>query len=286
VMKIERPTELSGENWQKLSDQWMTIDIGNKEERGWTILKQPGDIGPAEQLLLRRTGKAQDGFVSRYINRPISRFMTRGLLKFPITPSGCTLSMLAVPFIAFLFLIRGDYAGFVAGTALFQIYNIFDGCDGEIARAKYLESEKGRRLDASCDLVATLIFVLCLGFGLFRQAATTSAGSLYLLESITACFLEIVRMARYAGELVSLDTSRPVSQRQEKIVLDTSQRLFGKAGATFLFQITKRDVAFFAFLLLAISGMPSLILHFFFLYAVVTLLLALRDFGRPSSGRG
>jgi len=61
----------------------------------------------------------------------------------------------------FVFLVRGDYTGFLAGTALFQLINILDGCDGEIARAKYLDSERGRRLDAFCDFVANLIFVLC-----------------------------------------------------------------------------------------------------------------------------
>src|SRR5205823_10518429 len=145
---------------------------------------------------------------SDLLNRPISRVITRLLLKLPITPNAWTMLTFALAPVAFVFLVLGDYTGFLAGTALFQLINILDGCDGEIARAKYLDSEKGRRLDAACDLVANLIFVLCLGFGLFRQAATTSAGSPYLLESITACFLEIVRMARYAGELVSPDTTR------------------------------------------------------------------------------
>ena len=76
------------------------------------------------------------------------------------------------------------------------------------------------------------------------------------------------------------DLTRPVSVRQQEIVAATGQHFFGKAITTFLFEITKRDVAFFAFLLLAIAGVPWLILHFFFIYAVVTLLLALKDFRR------
>ena len=280
AMKIEQSVELSTEGWRKLWDQWKTIDIDAKEERGWRILKHPGDTGKAEQQLLRRTGKTQDGFVSRFINRPISRFITRGLLKFPITPSAWTLSMLVLPVIAFFFLAHGDYAGFVIGTALFQIANILDGCDGEIARAKYLESERGRRLDSLCDLITNLIFVLCLGVGLFRQAGSVGPWrSIYLVESIISCLLIGARLAGYAAELVARDTMRPVSRRDEQSILDSSQRLFGGTLTAFLFQLTKRDVIFFGFFLLAIAGLASWILHLVFIFSVVTLLLRLKGAG-------
>jgi phosphatidylglycerophosphate synthase len=281
AMKIEQPIEPSTEGWRKLWDQWKTIDSdAEEEERGWRVLKQPGDIGPAERQLLQRTGKSQDGFVSRFINRPISRFVTRGLLRFPITPSAWTLSILVLPLMAFFFLGRGDYAGFVIGTALFQIANILDGCDGEIARAKYLESERGRRLDSLCDLTTNLIFVFCLGVGLFRQAGPVGPWrSIYLVESIISCFLIGARLAGYAAELVARDTTRPVSRRDEQSILDSSQHLFGGTLTAFLFQLTKRDVIFFGFFLLAIAGFASWILHLVFIFSVVTLFLRLKDAG-------
>jgi hypothetical protein len=102
--------------------------------RGAKYLDDPSDAPACERMLLRQAGKSQDGVVSRFINRPISRIISRVLLKFPITPNAWTMLILILPLVACVFLVRGDYAGFVLGTALFQIYNIFDGCDGEIAR--------------------------------------------------------------------------------------------------------------------------------------------------------
>ena len=133
--------------------------------------------------------------VSKFLNRPISRVITRLLLKLPITPNAWTILIFALAPVAFVFLMRGDYIGFLAGTALFQLINILDGCDGEIARAKYLDSERGRRLDAFCDFVANLIFVLCLGIGLFRQPSVSAdIRFVYLLESLITFLIMAARV--------------------------------------------------------------------------------------------
>src|SRR5207247_3602585 len=106
--------------------------------------------------------KPQDGFVSRFLNRPISRHITRFLLKFPIHPNAWTISIFVLPLIACLFLVRGDYVSLVIGAVIFQVFSILDGCDGEIARAKNLESKFGERLDYFCDFTASLLYVLSL----------------------------------------------------------------------------------------------------------------------------
>src|SRR5436309_14277681 len=102
--------------------------------------------------------KPQDGFVSRFLNRPISRRITRFLLKLPIHPNGWTISIFVLPLIAGAFLVRGDYASVVIGEAIFQAFSILDGCDGEIVRAKNLESTFGIRLDDLCDFPARLTY--------------------------------------------------------------------------------------------------------------------------------
>src|SRR4249919_799327 len=110
--------------------------------------------------------KPQDGFVSRFLNRPISRRITRFLVKFPIHPNAWSISIFVLPLIACVFLVRGDYVSVVIGAAIFQVFSILDGCDGEIARAKNLESKFGERLDYFCDFVWSLLYVLGLGLGL------------------------------------------------------------------------------------------------------------------------
>ena len=289
TMKLEEPMVDMENSWNRLREQF---DASCREAlragggRGAKYLDDPSDAPACERKLLRQAGKSQDGVVSRFINRPISRIISRVLLKFPITPNAWTMLILILPLVACVFLVRGDYAGFVLGTALFQIYNIFDGCDGEIARAKYLDCEKGRRLDASCDLVANLVFVLCVGVGLVRQpSVSASIGVVYLLESLITVLLMAVRLSRYVMELLARDTTRIVSHRHEEILIEAGERVFGRALTAFLFQITKRDVAFFAFLLLAIASAPSWILHFFFIVSVITISLALKDIRSSSSPR-
>src|SRR5213593_4225575 len=114
--------------------------------------------------------KPQDGFVSRFLNRPISRRITSFLLKFPIHPNAWTISIFVLPLIAGAFLVRGGYISVVIGAAMFQVFSILDGCDGEIARAKNLESKFGERLDYFCDFTASLLYVLALGLGLHRSS--------------------------------------------------------------------------------------------------------------------
>src|SRR5438093_10094072 len=113
--------------------------------------------------------KPQDGFVSRVLNRPISRRITHLLLKFPIHPNAWTMAIFALPLVACIFFIRGNYLSVVIGAAIFQVFSILDGCDGEIARAKNLESKFGERLDYFCDFIASLLYVLALGLGLHRS---------------------------------------------------------------------------------------------------------------------
>ena len=275
-VKIEQPiVDLTGA-WPRLFEQFERTcrSATRAEEEHWRFLAQPSEIVASEKHLLRHSGKSQDGMVSKFLNRPISRVITRLLLKLPITPNAWTMLIFAPALVAFVFLVRGDYTGFLTGTALFQLINILDGCDGEIARAKYLDSERGQRLDAFCDFVANLIFVLCLGVGLFRQpAVSANIRFVYLLESLITFFLMARGLGRYLMPLLARDTTRVVSRRQEDF--NVAERFFGRALPTFIFQITQRDVIYFVFLLLAIAGRASWILHILFAFSVITLLFRL-----------
>jgi phosphatidylglycerophosphate synthase len=275
-VKIEQPiVDLTGA-WPRLFEQFERTcrSATRAEKEQWRFLAQPSEIVASEKLLLRHSGKSRDGMVSKFLNRPISRVITRLLLRLPITPNAWTIWIFALALVAFVFLVRGDYTGFVAGSALFQLINILDGCDGEIARAKYLDSERGRRLDAFCDFVANLIFVLCLGIGLFRQpSVSANMRFVYLLESLITFFLMARGLGRYIMPLLAHDTTRVLSRRQEDF--NIAGRFFGRALTAFTFQITQRDVIYFVFLLLAIAGRASWILQIVFAFSVITLLFRL-----------
>lgn len=275
-VKIEQPiVDLTGA-WPRLFEQFERTrrSATRTEEEHWRFLAQPSEIIASEKQLLRHSGKSQDGIVSKFLNRPISRVITRLLLKLPITPNAWTILTFALAPVAFVFLVRGDYTGFLAGTAVFQVINILDGCDGEIARAKYLDSERGRRLDAFCDFVANLIFVLCLGIGLFRQpSVSASLRFVYLIESLITFCIMAGAIGRFLTPLLARDTGHVVSRRKEDFNL--VERFFGRSLTAFIYQITQRDVIYFVFLFLAIASRASWILHIFFTFSVITLLFRL-----------
>ena len=212
--------------------------------------------------------KPQDGFVSRFLNRPISRRITSFLLKFPIHPNAWTIFIFVLPLIASLFLARGDYISLVIGAAIFQAFSTLDGCDGEIARAKNLESKFGERLDYFCDFAASLLYVLALGLGLHRS----SEGIVCALV-ITAN--ELLLRAGKSKMAVAWSTSHQSFYARHRVMIGHSGlHNLGERFVWWAFQLTKRDMAVFVFLLLALLGLANWILHLWTIVAGVSLILS------------
>jgi phosphatidylglycerophosphate synthase len=261
--------------WQEL---WGTFEGDCRralpQNGSWRYVSEPGDIPRSEQWLLLGSGKSRDGFVSRYLNRPVSRAVSQFLLKTPMTPNLWTLLITLFPIVGFLFLIRGDYFGFVAGAALYQIHSILDGCDGEIARAKYLDSEKGPGFDALGDLIALLLFSLGLGVGLFRAADAASFSRWVFLGEGVLCFLLIAsRLGPHAFDLLRRGPVAVASSEHDESLRHSGGWVFGAQLTSMAFELTKRDIVFLAFLVLAALGLAQWILHLLFVYAVATTIL-------------
>jgi 1L-myo-inositol 1-phosphate cytidylyltransferase / CDP-L-myo-inositol myo-inositolphosphotransferase len=208
--------------------------------------------------------KPQDGFVSRFLNRPISRLVTRFLLKLPIHPNIWTLSIFVLPLVFCAFLLRGDYGSIVIGAALLQVYSVLDGCDGEIARAKNLESKFGEFLDSFCDLLASLLFVVALGFGLHRSSegivCAVMIAANELLLGISQSQTSIGAPELYA--------------RHRRMVEHSGLIHLGDRFVWWLMQLTKRDVAILFFFFLALLDRAAWILHLWLAVASVSLVLS------------
>src|SRR5256714_13164902 len=195
--------------------------------------------------------KPQDGFVSRFLNRPISHRITRFVLKFPIHPNWWTISIFVLPLIACVFLVRGDYVSIVIGAAIFQAFSILDGCDGEIARAKNLESKFGERLDNFCDFLASLLYVLALGLGLHR-----SAEGIVCAVLITANEW-LLRAGKSEMSAASPTLHESLYARHLRMIGHSSLLNLGERFVWWLFQLTKRDMAVFVFLILESLGLAN-----------------------------
>jgi hypothetical protein len=244
------------------------------KESPWQYLETPADIRACERKILRQSGKSQDGLISRFVNRPISRAVTRLLLKYEVEPTSWTVAMLVLPLAAFFLLVRGDYAGILLGAAIFQLYSIVDGCDGEIARAKYLESEGGARIDDLCDMFGSILFVIGLGLGLFRSRA-----SAYALEGIVCAAVILtnewfLRRERFEINTDAPELRRTLYPRHQRLFAQSNGLMFGEKFWWWIIQFTKRDVAIFVFLVLAIIDRPQWILHLWLAVSSVTLILS------------
>jgi 1L-myo-inositol 1-phosphate cytidylyltransferase / CDP-L-myo-inositol myo-inositolphosphotransferase len=224
--------------------------------------------------------KPQDGFVSRFLNRPISRRITAVLLKFPVHPNAWTVSIFVLPLIASLFLLRGDYLSLVIGAAIFQVFSILDGCDGEIARAKNLESKLGERLDYFCDFAASLLYVLTLGMGLHRWSEGIVCAVL-----ITANEL-LLRVGKSKASLFSSTFHESFYVRHRTVVGHSGLLNLGEGFVWWLFQLTKRDMAILVFLVLALFGLGDWILNLWTIVAGASLVLSTIAVIRASNGGG
>lgn len=213
------------------------------------------ELPAAERWFMKSLGKSQDGWVARNIDRRISTRISRWLIRANARPLHATFAAFLFGLAGCVMLLRGDYASVLLGTILLYGFSILDGCDGEIARACYRDSAAGRRVDLIVDTLINLLFIICLGVGLgrMREGAITAA-----LIIATEAMLFI--MPRSVGAEQPIPSSR---------YYDRHERMLGRSGALkvsrrvvhVIAQLTKRDVAWVFFLLLAAIGAPAWILH-------------------------
>ncbi len=266
---------------------------GASAERSYTYLDNIAQIDIAERKLLSSTAKSQDGLVSQFVNRPISRAVSRLLVRLPLLPNQWTLIAMVIPIAGAILLLRGDYFGFAIGAILFQLHSVLDGCDGEIARAKYLESDAGQKLDKVCDRFATLLYAVFLGVGLSHQPGIADPLRwFYPVEGVTGALLIGVSEMLLSRAMLKdsekttgtdapsvtdhRDTIHPGDHLTPWVIRNSGMLRFGENVTSFFSQATKRDVYSLGFMLLALCNLPALILHILAVVACVIIALALK----------
>ena len=132
---------------------------------GRFVLTTRADAARAETWLLRSLIKPQETFASRHFERRLSLALTRRLARTSVTPNAMSLIMIAVGLLAAPFFLSASPYWQVAGALLFLSHSILDGCDGELARLKFLESRRGARLDFWGDNIVHCAVFACLAAG-------------------------------------------------------------------------------------------------------------------------
>lgn len=241
----------------------------------------PGRYPLSSWAIVRETGKAGDGLVSRWLNRPISQRISWLLLHIPgarpihVTIFNALLALAMLPI-----LVGGD-AGLIAGAILFQAASILDGVDGEMARATWRSSASGATLDSMVDIATNLIFVtgFTINLALRDGGLIVWVGGWALTLSILGGLLIGLR-ARAGGGPVGFD------------MFKRRQRGGGFVGLVYwIVQVlTGRDCFAFLFMALTLAGLERTALMIYaavgtlwFPYVLLSLLLAR---ARPAAGHG
>jgi len=137
------------------------------------VIASDGDRQKAEAGLLAGLVKNTEGFMSRHINRQISLAVTKRLMHTNITPNHMTWVSMVLGLAGAAFFLLPSREAHVLGAALFLLHSILDGCDGELARLKFMESRYGGVLDFWSDNVVHVAVFACMGLGLgLHQGAT------------------------------------------------------------------------------------------------------------------
>lgn len=192
--------------------RWRAVDADEAPVANWQTIPLDRDTATVEHAdtakalgleelrhwgrrIVRDTGKAGDGIVSRHINRPISQAITRMFLRWPgARPWHATLAAGLIGLAMAIALFFGGTSGLMIGAALFQLASIIDGVDGETARATFRTSERGAMLDSVTDAATNLSFVSGVAFNVYSNGSVSAglAGATgFVLLAIGSALLAI-----------------------------------------------------------------------------------------------
>ena len=126
-------------------------------------VREAGDLVRAEEALQATLGIAVDSGVDRYLHRRGSRWISRLLVRTPVTPNQVSLVSLAIGLVAVWCFWRATAASALLGVLVYALACIVDHADGEIARLTFQESRLGANLDWTIDTVIHVGIVLGIG---------------------------------------------------------------------------------------------------------------------------
>jgi len=137
----------------------------NVKGRFWSDCDTYADIKFAEKKLLKSLSKSEDGIISKIINRKVSIFISKYLVKTGLTPNKISILNLMIGISSAFLFAKGSFPWIFIGGILTQITSITDGCDGEIARLKFLSNEFGAWLDDTFDRYIDMLIVIGMAYG-------------------------------------------------------------------------------------------------------------------------
>jgi phosphatidylglycerophosphate synthase len=210
-------------------------------------LESAGSTDRLERLLLdslpdRFSG---DSYLAGLVDRPLSRPVTRLLLRTPLTPSHVTLLSVAAGLLGAAGLATISYWGRLGGVSLLIASIVLDCVDGDLARAQLAQNPAGARLDVTGDYVVHLAVFVGLATGLLREGLPPGGAwaALALIAGVVAAMMA-----------VHVLFIRPALRRGGDLHWSGDEEsLRGRPGALVAEKLASRDYTYLL-LLLAIIG--------------------------------
>lgn len=204
----------------------------------------------AERALFRSLRKAADGWTSRWLNRYISLWLSRHLVRTSITPNQLSVGILVLGLVGAWCAAVGTHSGLVLGAVLFQCQSVLDGCDGEVSRATHRTSLRGEWLDTLGDDLTNYAFFVGASLGMYRLTGNPLylvVGAVISLAGLSASAIEYRYLLRIgSGDLqrypLTVDDAgggrepgvfaaiRPLFKRDTFVLLTLIAALLGQLG--------------------------------------------------------
>lgn len=204
------------------------------------------------------TGRSNaEHWVADLYLRKISPYLTRALLKTPITANGVTYLMILTGVSISAALQIPGVTGLVLAFLLSQLQMLWDCCDGEIARWRNTQSPKGVFLDRVGHYLTESLIPLALAWRLtsenedFRLLFTASLISILIL--LNKGFNDAVHVARAYASLPKLADSKSISE-PKSVVLRVARAPFKIFAVQRLFHSVEMSIVILIF-----SGSEALI---------------------------
>jgi phosphatidylglycerophosphate synthase len=97
------------------------------------------------------------------------------LVKTFLTPNQITILGLFIGLASGILFAQGNYWNTLIGGVLLSITAIWDCCDGDVARLKFMESDFGEKLDTACDNIINIFIFIGIMLGVARYDGLTQA---------------------------------------------------------------------------------------------------------------
>jgi CDP-L-myo-inositol myo-inositolphosphotransferase len=216
----------------------------------------PADRREATRMALRATQKVTDGWVSRTLNRPVSRACSRVALSVGMTASTASFITLLIGLGCAWIAAQPGYVPLVLTGILFQLASILDGVDGEIARATLTESDNGARVDTIVDQVTYVACFAGATIGWVREGSGTVALASTLFIGF-ALVLTLLRGGRFVSQHADNASFVFIDRAVRRAALDTGRLPLRLAAAAFT--LLRRDLFAIIFLVVSLTGVRAMI---------------------------